>query len=308
MHGSPGAHRGDDDLGSVTDRTGRVESRTVTASFRSLRGRHITSGIPSTPTPFAIGIYYHTVHRVLLPNHHIYRLGLVLLSNHTAHTLQYHMIYMDLHIYQLSPHPHYMISIYMLLLFLVGGVPPDSSYNTYDYTAIDYGISSSKPFVGRDYWDIGIEGDRGVNPEPAMVGSLHIGGEDDRRVHDHSNDDDDDDGGDDAGDEEEPVPVALVTHAAPTSSFGGRPHSGKRKGLTDSFMLVMSKISGSRNKTLDKERDVLAPTRRKKAKSSDWELTGPADRGPSDLEFIPSYGGHVASCIWYGQDRGILKL
>ncbi|KAI5668371.1 hypothetical protein M9H77_18224 [Catharanthus roseus] len=46
-----GARRGDDDLGLVTDRTGRIESRAVTASSRGVRGRHSTSDIPSTSAP-----------------------------------------------------------------------------------------------------------------------------------------------------------------------------------------------------------------------------------------------------------------
>ncbi|KAI5649410.1 hypothetical protein M9H77_35415 [Catharanthus roseus] len=59
-------------------------------------------------------------------------------------------------------------------------------------------------------------------------------------------------------------------------------------------MLVMSKISRSRNKRPDKVRDIPVPTQRRKVKSSDWEQTGPADRGPVDPELIPLYRGHVA--------------
>ncbi|KAI5683036.1 hypothetical protein M9H77_04264 [Catharanthus roseus] len=47
----PRARRGDDDLGAVTDRTGRVEGRAVTASSRGVRGCHSTSDIPSTSAP-----------------------------------------------------------------------------------------------------------------------------------------------------------------------------------------------------------------------------------------------------------------
>ncbi|KAI5672260.1 hypothetical protein M9H77_12624 [Catharanthus roseus] len=47
----PRARRGNDDLGPVIDRTGRVEGRTVTASSRAVRGRHSTSNIPSTSAP-----------------------------------------------------------------------------------------------------------------------------------------------------------------------------------------------------------------------------------------------------------------
>ncbi|KAI5683087.1 hypothetical protein M9H77_04315 [Catharanthus roseus] len=54
----PGARRGDDDTGLVTDRTGRVEGVTVTASSRGVRGRHSTSDIPSTSAPIGSGMYY----------------------------------------------------------------------------------------------------------------------------------------------------------------------------------------------------------------------------------------------------------
>ncbi|KAI5671902.1 hypothetical protein M9H77_12266 [Catharanthus roseus] len=53
----PGA-RSDNDLGAVTDRTGRVERRAVTSSSRGVRGRYSTSDIPSTSAPIAPGIYY----------------------------------------------------------------------------------------------------------------------------------------------------------------------------------------------------------------------------------------------------------
>ncbi|KAI5656556.1 hypothetical protein M9H77_25349 [Catharanthus roseus] len=48
----PGARRGDDDLGPLTDRTGRVEGRVVTASIRGVRGHHSTLYMLSTPAPF----------------------------------------------------------------------------------------------------------------------------------------------------------------------------------------------------------------------------------------------------------------
>ncbi|KAI5677625.1 hypothetical protein M9H77_08575 [Catharanthus roseus] len=52
----PGACRGDDDLGAVTDRTDQVEGRAVTASSRGVRGRHSTLDISSTSAPTAPGI------------------------------------------------------------------------------------------------------------------------------------------------------------------------------------------------------------------------------------------------------------
>ncbi|KAI5649073.1 hypothetical protein M9H77_35078 [Catharanthus roseus] len=112
---------------------------------------------------------------------------------------------------------------------MVGVVQPDSSYSTHGYTARDYGILSSEPFMGRQSADLRFEGNRGFGEEPDM----------------------------DAGDEEQPVPLA---HVAPTSGSDGWPHNDKGKGLTGSFMLIMSKILGSRNKRPDKARDVPAPT------------------------------------------------
>ncbi|KAI5656359.1 hypothetical protein M9H77_25152 [Catharanthus roseus] len=80
----------------------------------------------------------------------------------------------------------------------------------------------------------------------------------------------------------------------------GRIRHGKGKGLTGSFMSVMSKIAGSRNKRPEVAHKVPVPTqKRKKLKLSDWEQTGPAEGGPVDPELIPSYGGH---------DRGSLKF
>ncbi|KAI5680862.1 hypothetical protein M9H77_02089 [Catharanthus roseus] len=51
----PGARRGDDDLGPVTDRTNRVEDHVLNTSSPSVRGCHSTSNIPSTPVPFGQG-------------------------------------------------------------------------------------------------------------------------------------------------------------------------------------------------------------------------------------------------------------
>ncbi|KAI5664905.1 hypothetical protein M9H77_24228 [Catharanthus roseus] len=56
----PSGHRGDDDLGPVTDRTGRVEGCTIITSSRGLMGRHSTSDLPSTPNPLPAGFHYDT--------------------------------------------------------------------------------------------------------------------------------------------------------------------------------------------------------------------------------------------------------
>ncbi|KAI5661530.1 hypothetical protein M9H77_20853 [Catharanthus roseus] len=101
------------------------------------------------------------------------------------------------------------------------------------------------------------------------------------------------DEGDYAGDEEQLVPVA---HA---SGSDGRSRHEKGRGLTGSFMSVMSKIAESRNKRPEVAREVSALTqKRKKVKPSDWEQTCPAEGGPVDPELLPSYGGYVAGS-WF---------
>ncbi|KAI5653968.1 hypothetical protein M9H77_31155 [Catharanthus roseus] len=208
----PDRCRADNDLSPVTNKTCRVQGRTITALSRSLRGRHSTSDIPSTSTPFANGFHYDIGAPAVPIRSHP-------LPSHLPHTPVPYM-YMDLHSHRHNPHPHphYMIPMYILLLFLVGGVLPNSSYNIHDYTSTDYGISSSELSIGRD-----------------------------------------------------------------------------------------SGVTTSRNKRPDKGRNVLVPTQRKKVKSSEWEQTRTAKGGPIDPELITSYGGHVAGCIWHGQDRGLLK-
>ncbi|KAI5658292.1 hypothetical protein M9H77_27085 [Catharanthus roseus] len=150
---------------------------------------------------------------------------------------------------------------------------------------------ANMPFMGMHFSYLRFEDDRGLDEEPDKVRSLHIGGEEDERADDgggdDDDDDDDDDDGEDAGDEEQPVTLALV---APASGSDGRRCHGKRKRLTDSFMSVMSKTSRSCNKRPDKACD-----------ASDWEQIGPAEGGPVDPKFIPSYSGYVAGPIWRGQ-------
>ncbi|KAI5661563.1 hypothetical protein M9H77_20886 [Catharanthus roseus] len=239
----PGARKGDDDLSPVTDRTGRVEGRTVTASSRDLRGRHriyYDIGAPGSFTrplhipigsrPFLQSLRPHTLPYDIYGSSHP--------PSHPPTALHDSLV----HAPSVRPHIPYKSKFQELVEF---SIPPDSSYSTHDYTTTDYGISSSEPFVGKDYGDIGIEGDRGVDSEPATVGSLHIDGEDDWRVHDHDDDNnDDDDYGDDAGDEEEHLPMAPVAHATPILSSCGRPRPRKGKRLTGSFISVMRGLHG----------------------------------------------------------------
>ncbi|KAI5652679.1 hypothetical protein M9H77_29866 [Catharanthus roseus] len=163
----PSSHRGDDDLGPVTDMTCRVQDCTVTTLSRGVRGRHSTSDLSYTSTPLPAGFHYDigTPRSSTQPPpvHFLSRLPLPSLSSHTpvlydayrsAHPPSY-------------PCPQCMIPTYILLLYkplnefsglarklgaeffepMVGAVPPDSSYSTHDYTATDYGVLSSEPFI-----------------------------------------------------------------------------------------------------------------------------------------------------------------
>ncbi|KAI5652837.1 hypothetical protein M9H77_30024 [Catharanthus roseus] len=197
---------------------------------------------------------------------------------------------------------------------MFGAASQDSSCRTHGYSHVEYGVSSSVAYVLRPAdrvckGDIGLEGDSGVGEEQERVRSLHI----EREVDERGDDDDDGDGGDDdqdegddARDDEQPVPVVPMAHA---SGSDGRPRHRKGKGLTRSFMSVMSKFVGSRNKRPEVAREVSIPTqKRKKVKPSDWEQTEPAEGGLVDPELIPSYGGHVARRIWRGHNHGSLKF
>ncbi|KAI5683984.1 hypothetical protein M9H77_05212 [Catharanthus roseus] len=168
----PSGRGGDGDLGPVTDRTGRVEGRTVTASSRGVRGRDSTSDLPATPTH--LGFHHGTGEpgSFAQPPAIPFR-SRPPLQPHLFHTP---MPYEPYRSTQLSSHPT----------------------NT-------------------------------------------------------------------------PIHVAPVAHS---SGSDGRPRHGKGKGLTDSFMPVMSLAEGD----------------------------------PVDPELIPSYGGHVAGPIWREQDRGSLKF
>ncbi|KAI5683486.1 hypothetical protein M9H77_04714 [Catharanthus roseus] len=152
---------------------------------------------------------------------------------------------------------------------MLEAAPQDSSCSTHGYSHVEYGVSSSNPYV------------------PGPANRVFEGDRANERVDDDGDGgDDDQDEGDDDGDEEQTVYVAPV---APASGSDGRPHHRKEKGLTGSFMSVMSKFARSRNKKSEVARDVPAPTqKRKKVKASDWEQTGAAEGGPVDPELIPS--------------------
>ncbi|KAI5656807.1 hypothetical protein M9H77_25600 [Catharanthus roseus] len=233
-------HRGDDDLGPVTDRTGRVERRTVTASSRGVRGDIVLlTSLLLLPLLHLVSIMVQVkpICLPILPNQRSYLLDLDLSSNPICLTHLCPMSHMDLYIHIHTPQTQYMIHTYILLPLC------DLAYR------IDLPPKSL-------YWSLGGEADESGDDDGDGGG------------------DDDQDEGDDNGDEEQTVYVAPVALA---SGSDGGPRHGKWKGLTGSFMSVMSKIAGSRNKRPEMARDVPTPTqKRKKVKASDWEQTGVA--------------------------------
>ncbi|KAI5653917.1 hypothetical protein M9H77_31104 [Catharanthus roseus] len=192
---------------------------------------------------------------------------------------------------------------------LAGSVPVDSSYSGAEYGATAHGNPSSDVGLGRDFGTSRSE-------EAVRVGSLCIHsseGSEDKREDDggYDDDDDDDDDGDDDGDDHEPVPVVEAL------SSGHRPAPSKGKRLIVSFMSVMSKIAGSRQKRPEKWRPPTNPMQRKKSKNDDWEQTGPADGGPQDPVLVPSYSGHRHSEVevryvsltgWTPNDPAVVQL
>ncbi|KAI5661110.1 hypothetical protein M9H77_20433 [Catharanthus roseus] len=142
------------------------------------------------------------------------------------------------------------------------GVPVDSSYSNTDFGVTNCGNPSSDDGLCRDS---GTCGDRTRFEEPDMVGSLRIHGSEDEEDQPENVGGDDNDHSDGAGDEDELISIA---HASSTSD---RLAPGKGKGLTGSFMSVMSKITGSRPKRHEKSRTSTNPTQRKKTKNDDLQ-------------------------------------
>ncbi|KAI5663197.1 hypothetical protein M9H77_22520 [Catharanthus roseus] len=279
----PGARKGDDDLGPVPDRTGQVEGRAVTASSRCVRDATV------------LQTYRPLLHLLDQPPH-------------TSYVRYAHAPYLPIRMpgqdrtqyFSKTQIPLNEVSGLGLQLgaqffeLLVASVLVDSFYSGADYGVTDCGIPSSDVGMGRDS-GTSRDGDRTRSEEPVMVCSLHIhGGEDDEDEPEDDGGDDDDDDSDGHGDNDEPIPVA---HA---SSSGCTPAPGRGKGLTDSFMSVMSKIARSRQKRPEKSHPPTNSMQKKKAKNAGWEQTGPTDGGPQDPILIPSYSGHIAGSIWCG--------
>ncbi|KAI5652852.1 hypothetical protein M9H77_30039 [Catharanthus roseus] len=231
----PSSCRGDDDIGPVTDRTGRVKGLTVTASSRGVRGQRSTSDLPATPSHLAPGFHHGTSETGSSTQSPA-------IPFRSRPPLQHHLSHTPV------PYEPY------------GSTQPSShpQIHTHGYSHAEYGVSSSVPYVPRHAIGyvrliLALRVIGGGN-EQERGGSLHIEGVADKRG---DGGDDDQDEGDDAGDEEQPVPVASVAHA---SGSDGRPRHRKGKGLTRSFMSVMSKIAGSHNKRPEVAREVPTPT------------------------------------------------
>ncbi|KAI5659480.1 hypothetical protein M9H77_28273 [Catharanthus roseus] len=246
-------HRGDADLGPVTDRTGRVEGRPVTASSRGVRGQHSTSDIPVTPTPLAPSFHHGTgeagssIQPPAAPT--VFRPRIPYLS-----------AFQELILYDGSKARQIGVEFIDQML---GAARQDFSCSTHGYSHADYVVSSFDHYLPGPA-DRGESDERDDDDGGDGDGSYGEGGDGDGDGGDDDHNDNDDD-----GDKEQPAYVAPV---APASGSDGRPRHGKGKGLTSSLMLVMSKFAGSRNKRPDVVRDVPAPTqKRKKVKPSDWE-------------------------------------
>ncbi|KAI5653924.1 hypothetical protein M9H77_31111 [Catharanthus roseus] len=166
----------DDDLGAVTDRTGRVECRATIASSRDMRGCHRTIDIPSTSAPIAPGIYYNPG----APGSST-QPPPILFTTHPPPTTSYHPVPYDPSGYSQPPHTSYdlyahapslpirmpsldstqhfsrtQIPLNDLFKQLNESIPVDLSYSVAEYRATACGISSS---------DVGIAGSRQKIPE-----------------------------------------------------------------------------------------------------------------------------------------------
>ncbi|KAI5658076.1 hypothetical protein M9H77_26869 [Catharanthus roseus] len=273
----PSGHRGDADLGPVTDRIGRVEGRPVIASSRGVRGRHSTSDIPVTPIPLAPGFHHGTgeARSSTQPPAVPFR-SRPPLHPHLPRTPVPYEPYGSAH-----PPSHYTDTVYDLYLHASTVVRPRIPYRSAIQEPILYDGSQPRQ-IGVSFFIRCLEPPvRILLAAHTSILMLSMGEGDERGDDDGDGGDGDGDGGDDDGDggnddhddgyddgdEEQPVYVAPV---APASGSDGRPRQGKGKGLTGSLMSVMSMFAGSRNKRPYVARDVPALTqKRKKVKPSD---------------------------------------
>ncbi|KAI5664596.1 hypothetical protein M9H77_23919 [Catharanthus roseus] len=273
----PSGRRGYADLSPVTDKTGRVEGRPITASSRGelefstqppavpFRSRPpLQPHLSHTPVPYEP---YGSAHPPSHPTDTVYDPYL-----HAPTVVRPRIPYrfaIQAPILEFRGQPRQIGVEFFYQIH--GAAPLDSSCSTYGYSHAECGVSSSDLY-----------GDRIVGEEQKRVRSLHIQGEADERSDDDGDGgDDDQDDDDNDGDEEHIVYVAPV---ALGSGSDGHPRHEKGKGLTGSFMSVA--------------RDVPTLTQKRK-KAAEGGLVNP--------ELTPSYIGHVAGRIWRGYDHGLLK-
>ncbi|KAI5667794.1 hypothetical protein M9H77_17647 [Catharanthus roseus] len=175
----PSGRRGDADLGPVTNRTGQVEARPVTASSRGVRGRHSTSDIPVTPTLLAPSFHHGTgeagsstqppaipfrsrppLHPHLShtpvpyepygsthpPSHHTDTVHDPYLHTPTVvqPSIPYRFAFQEPTLYDGSQARQIEVEFFYQML---GAVPQDSSCSTHGYSHAEYGVSSSDHYV-----------------------------------------------------------------------------------------------------------------------------------------------------------------
>ncbi|KAI5657592.1 hypothetical protein M9H77_26385 [Catharanthus roseus] len=185
----PGARRGDDDLGPVTDRIGRVEGRAVIAS----------SHILSISAPIGPGMYYDpgVLGSSIQPPSILFRTRPPTTSHHPyilvpydpygysqprqiSYDLYAHAPSLPIRMPGLDPTQYFSKTQILLNKQFAGFVPMDSSYSSANYEVTDCGNPSSDAGLGRDSGTSRSE-------EAVKVSSLRI----------HSGDDDEDEGEDD---------------------------------------------------------------------------------------------------------------
>ncbi|KAI5682030.1 hypothetical protein M9H77_03258 [Catharanthus roseus] len=212
----PSGRRGNADLDPITDRTCRVEGRPITASSRSVRGRHSTSNLPVTPTPLTPGFHHGTGEAgySIQPPAVPFR-SRPPLQLHLSHTPVSYELYGSTH-----PPSHPTDTVYDPYLHAPTIVRPHIPYRS----AIQEPILE---FRGQPR-QIGVEffyqmlgaALRILHAAHQNILMLSMGEADERGDDDGDGGDDDQDDGDDDGDEKQTV---YVAHVAPASRSDRRP-------------------------------------------------------------------------------------
>ncbi|KAI5676744.1 hypothetical protein M9H77_07694 [Catharanthus roseus] len=248
---------------------GFIEGRAVTASSRDVRGRHSTSDLPATPTHLALGFHHGTGE----PGSSAQPPAIPFRSQppfqpHLSHTPVSYEPYGSA-----QPSSHPIDTVYDPYLH-APNIRPRIPYRSATQEPIVEYLAPPLRILHAVYMGIlmlsmvfhllflthrGLQiGYVRVILALRVIGGLERSKKEpdlyilrERRMR-----------------EEQPVHVALVAHS---SGSDGCPRHGKGKGLTDSFMSVMSKIAGSRNKRPE-DRGPLKFRSRYMALTG-WELT-----------------------------------